>query len=118
MPKNYLPILILMIIVVGFGGVTILLSYLLGPTKKSKSKLMPYECGIDPVGTARGRYSIKFYIIAMIFIVFDIEAIFLYPWAVIYRKLGVFGLVEMGVFILILLIGFIYIWKKGALEWE
>ena len=118
MLRDYLPILILMIIVAGFGGVTILLSAFLGHKRKSETKLMPYECGIDPVGTARHRYSIKFYVIAMIFILFDIEVIFLYPWAVIYRKLGVFGLVEMGVFILILLIGFIYIWKKGALEWE
>jgi len=118
MLRNYLPILILMIIVVGFAGVTILLSAFLGPRRKTKSKLMPYECGIDPVGTARARYSIKFYIIAMIFILFDIEAIFLYPWAVIYRKLGLFGLVEMGVFIVILLVGFIYVWSKGALEWE
>ena len=79
---------------------------------------MPYECGVDPVGTARSRFSIKFYITTMIFILFDIEALFLYPWAVIYRKLGLFGLVEMGVFVLVLLAGFIYVWKKGALEWE
>ncbi|MFH0812385.1 MAG: NADH-quinone oxidoreductase subunit A [Pseudomonadota bacterium] len=118
MLKDYLPIVILMVIVFGFAGITILLSSLVGPKKKIDTKLMPYECGIDPVGSARSRYSIKFYIIAMIFILFDIEAVFLFPWAVIYRKLGFFGLVEMGVFILVLLVGFIYVWKKGALEWE
>jgi NADH-quinone oxidoreductase subunit A len=118
MLENYVPILILLILVAGFAGFTILLSSFLGPTKKTKTKLNPYECGLDPVGTARSRFSIKFYVIAMIFIVFDIEALFLYPWAVIYRELGVFGLVEMGIFVLILLLGFIYIWKKGALEWE
>lgn len=118
MLKDYLPIVILMVIVFAFAGITILLSSLVGHKKKIDSKLMPYECGIDPVGSARSRYSIKFYIIAMIFILFDIEAVFLFPWAVIYRKLGFFGLVEMGVFILVLLVGFIYVWKKGALEWE
>jgi len=118
MLKEYLPILILMMVVGGFAGVTILLSAFLGPKRKSESKLMPYECGIDPVGTARSRFSIKFYVIAMIFVLFDIEAVFFYPWAVIYRKLGLFGLVEMGVFVFILLVGFIYVWKKGALEWE
>ena len=118
MLENYVPILILLTLVAGFAGVTILLSSLFGPKKKTVTKLNPYECGLDPVGSARSRYSIKFYIVAMIFIIFDIEALFMYPWAVIYRKLGVFGLVEMGIFVLVLLLGFIYIWKKGALEWE
>jgi len=118
MLKEYAQILILMVIVFGFAGVTLLLSSILGQKKKSETKLMPYECGIDPVGTARQRFSITFYITTMIFILFDIEALYLYPWAVIYRRLGVFGLVEMGVFILLLLVGFIYVWKKGAFEWD
>ena len=118
MLKEYAQILILMVIVFGFAGVTLLLSAFLGQKKKSETKLMPYECGIDPVGTARQRFSIKFYVTTMIFILFDIEALYLYPWAVIYRRLGVFGLVEMGVFILLLLVGFIYVWKKGAFEWD
>ena len=118
MLENYVPILILIILVAGFAAFTILLSSFLGPKRKTQTKLNPYECGLDPVGTARSRFSIKFYVIAMIFIIFDIEALFLYPWAVIYRELGLFGLVEMGIFILILLLGFVYIWKKGALEWE
>jgi NADH-quinone oxidoreductase subunit A len=118
MLKDYLPILIFMVIVFGFAAFTILLSSLVGSKRKLKTKLMPYECGVDPVGSARSRYSIKFYIIAMIFILFDIEAIFLYPWAVIFKKLGWFGLAEMGVFIFVLLVGFLYVWNKGALEWE
>jgi len=118
MLADYLPILIAILVMAGFAGITILLSSLLGPKRKTHTKLSPYECGLDPVGSARSRYSIKFYVIAMIFIIFDIEALFLYPWAVIYRKLGLFGLVEMGIFVLILLLGFIYLWKKGALEWE
>ena len=118
MLQNYVPVLFLLFLVAGFAGFTILLSSLLGPKRKTDTKLMPYECGVDPTGTARSRYSIGFYVVAMIFIIFDIEALFLYPWAVIYRKLGLFGLVEMGIFILVLLLGFIYIWKKGALEWE
>ena len=81
-------------------------------------KLAPYECGCEPVGSARERFSIKFYLIAMLFILFDIEAVFLYPWAVLFKRLGVFGLMEMGVFIAILFVGYVYVWKKGALEWE
>ncbi|MCX8011807.1 MAG: NADH-quinone oxidoreductase subunit A [Desulfobacterota bacterium] len=115
---EYLNILILMVIILGFAGITLLLSAFLGPKRKNEAKLMPYECGVDPIGTARHRFSIKFYITTMIFILFDIEALFLYPWAVIYRKLGVFGLIEMGIFILLLLVGFVYVWKKGAFEWE
>jgi NADH-quinone oxidoreductase subunit A len=80
--------------------------------------MAPYECGCEPIGTARERFPIKFYLIAMLFILFDIEAVFLYPWAILYKKLGVFGLVEMGVFVVILFVGYIYVWKKGALEWE
>jgi NADH-quinone oxidoreductase subunit A len=103
---------------IGFGLVSLVFSSLIGPKKFSAVKMSPYECGCDPVGTARERFSIKFYIIAMLFILFDIEAVFLYPWAILYKKLGVFGLVEMGLFIVILFVGYIYVWKKGALEWE
>jgi NADH-quinone oxidoreductase subunit A len=80
--------------------------------------MIPYECGMDPFGEARARFSIKFYLVAVLFIIFDIEAVFLYPWAVIFRELKIFGLMEMAVFIAILLVGFVYVWKKGALEWE
>lgn len=114
----YLPILLLGVIAIGFGLVSIVFSSLIGPKKYSAIKMSPYECGCEPVGSARERFSIKFFVIAMLFILFDIEAAFLYPWAILYKKLGFFGLVEMGVFIVILFVGYIYVWKKGALEWE
>ena len=114
----YLPILLLVLVAIGFGLVSVVMSSLIGPKKPGVVKLSPYECGCEPVGTARERFSIKFYLIAMLFILFDIEAVFLYPWAILYKKLGVFGLVEMGLFIVILFVGYIYVWKKGALEWE
>lgn len=115
---TYLPILLLVVIAVLFGMCSLIFSSLIGQKKKSAIKLAPYECGCEPVGTARERFSIKFYLIAMLFILFDIEAVFLYPWAILYKKLGLFGLVEMGLFIVILFVGYIYVWKKGALEWE
>ena len=114
----YLPILVLVIIAVCFGMGSLVFSTLIGQKKPSKVKLAPYECGCEPVGTARERFSIKFYLIAMLFILFDIEAVFLYPWSVIFKRLGMFGLMEMGVFIAILFVGYVYVWKKGALEWE
>ena len=114
----YLPILVLVIIAVCFGLGSLVFSTLIGQKKPSKIKLAPYECGCEPVGSARERFSIKFYLIAMLFILFDIEAVFLYPWSVIFKRLGMFGLMEMGVFIAILFVGYVYVWKKGALEWE
>ncbi|NIQ95816.1 MAG: NAD(P)H-quinone oxidoreductase subunit 3 [Desulfuromonadales bacterium] len=118
MLESYLPILVLIVIAVGFAVGTVLLSRLIGQNKPGAVKLAPYECGMPPVGSARDRFSVKFYLIAMLFIVFDIEAVFLYPWAVLFKRLGLFGFIEMGVFIVILLVGYIYVWKKGALEWE
>ncbi len=82
-----------------------------------REKLMPYECGVDPIGDARDRFSVRFYIVAMLFLVFDVETIFLFPWAIIYDRLAVFGLVEMLLFIGILVVGYYYAWQKGALEW-
>jgi NADH-quinone oxidoreductase subunit A len=117
MIAGYIPILIMLIVAIGFSIVTVVLSRLVGKRQDSREKLMAYECGNDPVGNARSRFPIKFYVVAMLFIIFDIEAIFLYPWAIIYRNLKIFGLIEMIIFIGILFIGFIYVWKKGALEW-
>ncbi|MDU0457175.1 MAG: NADH-quinone oxidoreductase subunit A [Geobacteraceae bacterium] len=114
----YLPILLMVMIAIIFGLCSLVFSSLIGPKKSSVVKLSPYESGCEPVGTARERFSIKFYLIAMLFILFDIEAVFLYPWSILFKKLGVFGLVEMGLFIVILFVGYIYVWKKGALEWE
>ncbi len=118
MLADYLPILIFLVIAVGFALFTLFASAIIGKKKVTPQKMLPYECGMEPIGEARKPFSVKFYIIAMLFIIFDIEAVFLYPWAVIFKDLRFFGLLEMGVFIAILLVGFIYVWKKGALEWE
>ena len=114
----YLPVMVVIGIAFAFAIGSVILSRLIGVKKPSEVKLAPYECGMPLIGSAQERFSIKFYIIAMLFILFDIEAVFLYPWAVMFKRLGVFGFIEMGVFIVILLVGFIYVWKKGALEWE
>ena len=114
----YLPIMVLLGIALAFGLGSAVFSGVVGMKKPSEVKLAPYECGMPPVGTARERFPVKFYIIAMLFIVFDIETVFMYPWAVMFKKLGIFGFWEMAVFILILLVGYIYVWRKGALEWE
>ena len=114
----YLPILTLIVIALAFAVGSTVFSSLVGQKRPSEVKLAPYECGMPPVGSARERFSVKFYIIAMLFIVFDIEVVFMYPWAVMFKKLGLFGFIEMSVFILILLVGYVYVWKKGALEWE
>ncbi|WP_303721577.1 NADH-quinone oxidoreductase subunit A [Malonomonas rubra] len=118
MLENYLPILILIGIAFAFALGSVIFSGLIGVKKPSEVKLAPYECGMPLLSSVQERFSVKFYIIAMLFILFDIECVFLYPWAVMFKRLGIFGFVEMGVFILILLVGFIYVWKKGALEWE
>jgi len=115
---DYLPILILVVLATLFAGGSMVISALLGPRRPTPEKLSPYECGIEPVGTARERFSVKFYLVAMLFIIFDMETVFLYPWAVVYKELKVFGVAAMGTFLLILLVGFVYVWKKGGLEWE
>lgn len=114
----FIPILMMLIVGVGFAVFTLLASHFLGRRVKDPAKSSAYECGITPVGTARERFHTRFYLVAMLFIVFDIETVFLYPWAIVFKQLGVFGLVEMAVFIGILLIGFAYVWGKGALEWD
>ncbi len=114
----YLPILIILIVVIGFAISNIIISALLGRHKPSVEKLSPYECGVEPTGTSRERFSIKFYLIAMMFVIFDIEVVFLYPWAVVFKSLKLFGLIEMAIFILILLVCYVYIWKRGGFEWD
>ena len=118
MLQNWAPILIFLILVTGFALVSLIGSYLLGVKKPNPTKLSPYECGMNPIGTARERFSVKFYLVAMLFLLFDIEAVFLFPWAVVYRELRLFGFFEMLLFIAAILAGYIYVWKKGALEWE
>jgi NADH-quinone oxidoreductase subunit A len=118
MLDNWVPVLVFFILVAGFGVVSLILSYTLGVKKPDPRKLSPYECGVHPIGTARERFSVKFYLVAMLFLLFDTEAVFLFPWAVVYRDLKLFGFFEMLVFIAAIVAGYIYAWKKGALEWE
>ena len=118
MTAEYIPIAIFFVIATGFAVFTLVFTSLIHPSKYNKVKLEPYECGIEPVTGARDRYSIRYYLVAMLFVIFDVETVFMFPWAVIFNDLGGwFGLIEMLVFILILLVGFFYAWKKGALEW-
>ena len=114
---GYVPIIIFFLIAILLPFVLLGVSRLVQRRVFVREKLMPYECGIDPIGDARERFSVRFYIVAMLFLVFDVETIFLFPWAVIYEKLALFGLVEMLVFIGILVVGYYYAWQKGALEW-
>jgi NADH-quinone oxidoreductase subunit A len=116
--ERYFPVLLQFGIAFLVALLLVTVSYVLGKKVKNRVKDMPYECGINPTGNARERFSVKFYLVAMLFILFDIEAIFLYPWAVVYRELKMFAFVEMLVFILLVLAGFFYIWKKGALDWS
>ena len=118
MLETYLPILVLIFFALAFAMGSVVFSRLIGQKKPSAVKLAPYECGMPPVGTARERVSVKFYLVAVAFIVFDIEVVFLYPWAVVFKQLGLYGAAAMGFFIFVLIVGFIYDWKKGALEWE
>ena len=122
---DYLPILLMFIVAGGFAVGNVLLSQLVGQRKRTRTKLMPYECGKDPVGSARERFSVKFYLIAMIFILFDIEVIFLVPWAAVFKTLIAqgaamrwFAYLEMMVFVGLLLVGYIYVVKKGAFDWS
>ncbi len=117
MPQNYVPIFIFALVAFLVAAGTLAIFTLIRPSKPDKTKLMPYECGITPFDDARGRYTVRFYIVAILFVVFDVETIFLFPWAVQFKLLGLFGLLEMGIFLGILIVGYIWIWKKGALEW-
>jgi NADH-quinone oxidoreductase subunit A len=117
MPSTYIPIALFVAVATGFALFTLLASTMLHPKKYNKVKLEPYECGIEPVTDARDRYSIRYYLIAMLFVIFDVETVFMFPWAVIFNKLLLFGLIEMLVFILILVVGYYYAWQKGALDW-
>jgi NADH-quinone oxidoreductase subunit A len=113
----YFPVLVQAIVAMALAAGLLTVSYLLGKRVRNRVKDMPYESGIAPTGDARQSFSVKFYLVAMLFILFDIEAIFLYPWVVVYRELKMFAFVEMLVFVILILSGFFYIWKKGALDW-
>lgn len=115
---DYAPIALMLLVALGFVGVTMVATHLLGPKRKTKTKLESFECGIEPQGNARAPFNIKYFLVALLFVLFDIEVIFMYPWAVNFKELGTEGFVEMIIFIVALLIGFFYIRKKGALTWE
>ena len=123
MQNPYIPILVLLLIALVFSGTFIALSWFLGPKKPSASKLEPYECGVPPIGDPRQRFSIKFFMVAIVFILFDVEAVFLYPWAVLFKDfksmgMGPFLFWEMSAFLLILFLGLLYILKRKVLDWE
>jgi NADH-quinone oxidoreductase subunit A len=115
---QYAPIALMFLVAAGFVGVTMLATHLLGPKRKTKIKLESFECGIEPLGNARIPFNIKYFLVAILFVLFDIEVIFMYPWAVNFKELGMAGFIEMALFIAALLLGFFYIRKKGALTWE
>jgi NADH-quinone oxidoreductase subunit A len=116
--ESYAPLLIHLMVAMGLAGALVGVSTLVGWRKPSREKQQAYECGVHPTGDAREPFSVKFYLVAMVFILFDVEAIFLYPWAYIFRQLRWFGFAEMLLYIAILLVGYIYLWKKGALDWN
>jgi NADH-quinone oxidoreductase subunit A len=118
LPENYLPVAIFVAIALAFGVGTLLIGILVRPSNIYPAKTSPYESGAVPFSDARVPIPMRYYIIAMLFVIFDIETVFLYPWAVVFDKIGLFGLVEMMIFIFILLVGYVYAWKKGALEWD
>ena len=115
---DYLPLLVLIILATGLAGLVVIIGHLFGPRRPTARKAMPYESGMRPIGPGARRMPVRFYLVAVLFILFDIEVVFFLPWAVVFKQLGWFGLVEMLIFIVILLVGYVYAWKKGALEWE
>ena len=116
--QSYAPLLLHLLIATALAGLLTALSVLIGWRRPTRAKMQPYECGMEPTGDAREPYSVKWYIVGMIFILFDVEAIFLYPWAYVFRQLGLYGFIEMMIYIAILLVGYFYLWKKGALDWH
>ena len=118
MLQNYLPILIFFIVAAGLGLLLLGLGFLFGRGTKDPEKLSPYECGFEPFDDSRMKFDVRYYLVAILFIIFDLEIAFLFPWAISLDAIGTFGLVSMGIFLLILVVGFIFEWKKGALEWD
>ena len=116
--ENYLPVLLFILVGVAVGVVPMVLGKLLGPSRPDPEKLSPYECGFEAFEDARMKFDVRYYLVAILFILFDLEIAFLFPWAVVLEQIGLFGFVAMVVFLAILVVGFVYEWKKGALEWE
>lgn len=117
MLDEYIPIFLFILVATGFAIFTLIVAGLVHPSRYNKVKLQPYECGIEPDTDARDRYSVRYYLVAMLFVIFDVETVFMFPWAVIMDELALFGLIEMLVFLFILVVGYAYAWRKGALEW-
>jgi NADH-quinone oxidoreductase subunit A len=118
MLEQYFPILLFIVVGLAVGVVPVILGSVLGPNRPDSEKLSPYECGFEAFEDARMRFDVRYYLVAILFILFDLEIAFLFPWAVVLNEIGTFGLVSMFIFLAILVVGFIYEWKKGALEWE
>ena len=118
MLAEYLPTLLFLIVATGIGVALIVIGNVLGPKRPTAEKLSPYECGFAAFEDARMQFDVRYYLIAILFIIFDLEIAFLFPWAVVFKQIGIVALVEMAMFLLLLLLGFVYCWKKGALEWE
>jgi len=118
MLENYFPVLLFILVGLGFGCVPILLGWLVAPNKPDAEKLSPYECGFEAFEDARMKFDVRYYLVAILFILFDLEIAFLFPWAIVLKEIGMFGFVSMMVFLAILVVGFIYEWMKGALDWE
>jgi NADH-quinone oxidoreductase subunit A len=116
--SNYGPVVLFMAIAAAFGAGTLVFSYVIHPRIYSAEKLSAYECGSEPISDARMPFPVRYYIIAMLFVIFDVELVFLYPWAVAFDKIGLFGLIEMIIFILLFVAAYAYAWRKGALEWD
>ena len=115
---NYLPVLVFMVLGIIVGCIGPIVGFILGPKKPDPAKLSPYECGFETFNDARAPFDVRYYLVAILFIIFDLETAFLVPWAVVFRQLGWFGMAVMGIFLALLTIGFVYEWRKGALEWE
>jgi len=115
---EYWPVLLFIAVAAGMGVVLITLGLLVGPRRPESDKLSPYECGFEAFEDARMQFDVRYYLLAILFIIFDLEIAFLFPWAVVFKQIGIVALIEMGLFLLLLVIGFAYVWKKGALEWE
>ena len=115
---KYAPVLILLLLAFAIPVIMLTVAAFTGPRQPSQRKMTPFESGIESVGDTRHRFSVRFFLVALLFIIFSIETVFIYPWAVLFRKLGFFGFIEMSIFLFILLLGLFYVWKKGALEWE
>ena len=118
MLAEYWPVLLFIAVASGMGIVLITLGLLVGPRRPESDKLSPYECGFEAFEDARMQFDVRYYLLAILFIIFDLEIAFLFPWAVVFKQIGLVALIEMGLFLLLLVIGFAYVWKKGALEWE